>query len=144
MEKAEKFGYDLAEVEAYLRKLGSYNPLVFVKSAIEFFNYNSDIQELKNWLRFRCDFITEHVEDVRDVVKSANPKVEVGGAVFAPSLAPLVGQNYADLCKVLDFIQPMVYHRGDGIACVNYEMARLVEGCLKDERDQENAIESIC
>jgi len=144
MKKANELGYDLVKVKDYLKSFEIRNSWVLMKSAVDFFKEKLNVQELKDWMDFRCDSITDHIEDVGNTVKSTNPKVEVGTALFAPSLAPLVGQNYTDLCKILDFIQPMVYHRGDGIACVNFEIAKFVEERFRNATDHADAIKGIC
>jgi hypothetical protein len=73
------------------------------------------------------------VRVAKEVAKSVYPKAEVGAAVFAPSLAPLVGQSYVDLASILDFIQPMVYHKGGGLACINFELSQLIDEFSKGE-----------
>ena len=127
-EKARSFGYDLLPVKGWLK--GFRDPVSLVRASVNFPN-TSGSKELMSWIGFRCKSITEHVREVKNVAESVDQKAEVGAAVFAPCLAPLVGQSYADLCSILDFIQPMVYHRGDGIACVNFELDRLVEGFVE-------------
>ena len=129
-EKARSFGYDLLPVKEFLGS--SRDSVALIRASVNFPNV-SDSQELMEWMSFRCRSITEHVKDVKEVAESVDQKAEVGAAVFTPSLAPLVGQSYADLCSILDFIQPMIYHRGDGVACMNFELSRLVEGFVKGE-----------
>lgn len=53
--------------------------------------------------------------------------LKVWAAVFPPSLAWMVGQNYLVLSNYLDQIQVMLYHSGRGAACLNHELASLVK-----------------
>ena len=83
---------------------------------------------LQGWLELRAYSITRYVEEVRELLGG----VELGAAVFTPCLAWMVGQDYAQLGGLLDFIQPMVYHRGGGAACLNYELFCLVKGFVEE------------
>lgn len=51
--------------------------------------------------------------------------VRLWAAVFPPSLAWMVGQNYSVLRRYVDQIQVMLYHSGRGAACLNHELASL-------------------
>lgn len=53
--------------------------------------------------------------------------IKLWGAVFPPSLAWMVGQNYFILNRFLDQVQVMLYHSGRGAACLNHELASLVK-----------------
>jgi hypothetical protein len=101
------------------------------------------VKELEEWLLFRSQTITNYVLAIRNFVKNLGSEIEVGAALFTPSLARLVGQSYVELCRILDFIQPMLYHKGNGIACINYELSRLVSECFKDERKQASALKAV-
>ncbi|MFQ5710335.1 MAG: hypothetical protein ACE5GD_01005 [Candidatus Geothermarchaeales archaeon] len=130
VEKAKALGYDLPPIGEYLR--GLHDPVSILKASVDFPNVSNSM-ELMDWMSFRCMSIAEHVQDTKRLAGSIDQKAEVGAALFTPSLAPLVGQSYADLCSILDFIQPMVYHRGDGVACVNFELGRLVGGFVEGD-----------
>ncbi|RLI04608.1 hypothetical protein DRO26_04265 [Candidatus Bathyarchaeota archaeon] len=139
--KSKEFGLNLTHIKDHLKSFNLHNLPDFSKFLTGLLH--SNIQELKDWLTFRCKSITEYVLDVKSMVKEVDSKVEVGAALFTPSLALLVGQNYGELCRILDFIQPMVYHRGDGLACINYELGRFVEECFKNEEEQIEALKIL-
>ncbi len=120
-EKGKNFGVDLAKVKDFLKK--SRNPVDFIYASC----HRDGHKQLSEWIDIRCKSITEDVRSIKEFVKDIEPKVEVGAAIFAPSLAPLVGQNYLELGSILDFIHPMIYHKGEGLACINFELAKLIE-----------------
>ena len=64
---------------------------------------------------------------MRNVLESVDPKLELGAYLFPPSLSRLVGQDYERLLPYLDLLQPMLYRLGEGVACLNYELAALAE-----------------
>lgn len=101
--------------------------------------------ELRGWTSFRCRSISDHVEALVETAREVDPSASVGAAVFAPGLSLLVGQDYRRLCRSLDFVQPMVYERGDGIACINFEIARLVEELFQglEERSLKGIYEAL-
>lgn len=88
------------------------------------------------WLEFKAKCVEEHVESVRDLARSYG--AGIGAYVFTPSLAWLVGQCYPRLAELLDFVKPMVYRLGKGVACMNYELHELTR--LLAERFGLNAI----
>jgi hypothetical protein len=121
--QADRFGCDLLSVKKWLR--GFRDAQAFIKASLSFPDV-LDFQELAGWMDFRCRSITEFVRAAKEVAESVDQRAEVGATVFTPSLAPLVGQSYVDLASILDFLQPMIYHKGDGLACINFELGRLV------------------
>jgi len=132
--KAEELGYDMPTMESSLRDLlKSLKRLTppLLRSVV---GWNSPIDLLDpllrypgilEWFRFRADCICEHVADVRRAIRSANPRCEIGAYLFPPSLSHLVGQDYRRLAKLLDYVEPMIYRTGQGVACLNYEAARM-------------------
>ena len=89
---------------------------------------------LTAWLRFRTGCIIGHVHEVRRLVDDANKwrrqrsqaPFQLGAYLFAPSLAALVGQNYAALAGLLDVVSPMLYRTlTPGDACLTTEYAAL-------------------
>ncbi len=142
-EKAEDLGYDLPSIRKTLKTSGFQDLLALTKSYLGPLTASSRVKKLREWTNFRRQSINEHIVNVKKTVESLNPKMEVGAATFTPSLAPLVGQNYKDLGQVLDFVQPMVYHRGKGIACINYELARFVEESFSGEESQAGALKDL-
>ncbi|KPV61915.1 MAG: hypothetical protein AOA66_1587 [Candidatus Bathyarchaeota archaeon BA2] len=142
-EKAENLGYDLSFIKGRLKTLGFQDLLRLTSSYSDASSNLSADRRLQDWLEFRRQSINEHVGNVRNMAKVIDQRIEVGAAIFAPTLAPLVGQNYGDLGQILDFLQPMMYHKGDGIACINYELAKLVEGFFTDGKKQAEALKSL-
>jgi hypothetical protein len=63
---------------------------------------------------------------MRETIKGVNRDLVFGIYIFTPTLAPLVGQNYAALSEgVIDLFSPMIYRnfpRPDGPACINLEL----------------------
>lgn len=92
------------------------------------------------WLRFRTACIAEHVAEVRSAVDELNVRgieFQLGAYLFAPSLAPLVGQDYAALAPLLDVVSPMLYRTlGPGDACLTSEHAALAALNLVPSRPQ--------
>ena len=86
---------------------------------------------LLDWFKFREHSVMEFIVDVRNAIKSYSEKVGLGAYVFTPSLAFLVGQNYEELWRYLDYVKPMIYRIGRGVACLNFELARIAEDLLR-------------
>lgn len=139
VEKANTLGLDLTKIREYLSGSESFvDDVVNLLITEEKPSAYSGSEELQDWTLFRCGSIAEHIDSVLMKVRDVDPTAEVGAATFAPILAPLVGQDYRWLCGVLDLIQPMLYERGDGIACINYELARFVEDFFPESQHQWN------
>jgi len=142
-EKAENLEYDLPSIRKTLKTSSFQDLLALMKSYLGPLTASSRVKELREWANLRRQSINEHIVNVKKTVESLNPKMEVGAATFTPSLAPLVGQNYNDLGQILDFLQPMVYHRGEGIACINHELAKFVEDFFSEEESQARALKAL-
>lgn len=81
------------------------------------------------WLRFRRACTTEHLRSIGEIIHGAS--LRMGVYIFTPSLAPLVGQSYADLGEFVDVFAPMIYRnypKRPGIACLNWELTIIPEG----------------
>lgn len=79
----------------------------------------------RDWMRFRSEYIGKRMARFTSTVHNAN--MQSGAFVFAPSLAPLVGQTEEALAG-LDVVAPMLYRRyrqRPGIACLNAEYESL-------------------
>ena len=57
----------------------------------------------------------------------SGPQAGAGRVPLPPALSRLVGQDYERLLPYLDLLQPMLYRLGEGVACLNYELAALAE-----------------
>jgi len=80
------------------------------------------------WLSFRRRYVTEHFRAIAQIVHAAGK--QCGAYVFAPGLAPIVGQSYSDLAGIVDVVAPMLYRayrHAPGIAALNHELASLAE-----------------
>jgi len=79
--------------------------------------------EFEEFSTYRQRSITDFVQRCEGL--ATRVRVSLDAAVFSPSLAPLVGQDYAMLSESVDALQPMLYHKGRGPACINFELANL-------------------
>jgi len=132
--KSAELGYDMREMKASLKGLvksiGRLTPsrLQSVrgwKSPMDLLDLLIRFPGILEWLRFRADCVCEHVTDIRKAIRSINPSCKLGAYLFTPSLSYLVGQDYRRLGELLDYVEPMVYRTGDGVACLNHEVARM-------------------
>jgi hypothetical protein len=84
---------------------------------------------IAEWLRFREACVREHVGEVRaaiDAAKSPSAAFQLGAYLFFPSIAPLVGQDYAQLGALLDQVSPMLYRTlTPGDSCLTTEWGAL-------------------
>lgn len=81
-----------------------------------------------DWLSFRRQSITAHMQDVRRVLRQVNPTAALAMYIFSPSIAPWVGQDYQALQTHVDIFSPMIYRSlqaGEGPACLNKEVSRI-------------------
>jgi hypothetical protein len=133
--KAEELGYNMESMRACLKDFLINFEKMLCRG--EFTGLSQVISpELLQWLEFRAKSISKVVRDLKEHAKSIDPSLEFGAALFSPDLAFLVGQDYGMLSQIYDFIQPMLYHRGEGIACINYELASLAR-IWPQERQQQ-------
>ena len=132
--KAADFGYDMSQMETslhgILNSIKGLTPAVLSSmmkwaSPIDLLHLLMRFPGVLEWLRFRADCIAEHVGDVRKVVRSTNARCRLGAYLFTPSLSYLVGQDYIRLSRLLDYVEPMIYRTGNGVACLNFEVAKM-------------------
>lgn len=86
---------------------------------------SADAPLIADWFRFRGAVIREMMERFCAAVKGMNPRWQTGAFVFAPSLAPWVGQGRESL-GAPDLISPMLYRHyphAQGPACLGHEWA---------------------
>ncbi|MEM2050412.1 MAG: hypothetical protein QXZ11_04750, partial [Thermoproteota archaeon] len=137
--KADKYGYRFEEMKQSVKKM--LNAFYDFKQAWEvlqayrysqvgFLDLVKEGSGLLDWLGFREHSVEEFIVEVRNTIKSYSGKTRLGAYVFTPSLAFLVGQNYRKFWRHLDFVKPMVYRRGRGVACLNFELAKIAEDLL--------------
>ncbi len=98
-----------------------------------------------DWFRFRRLCVTEHFRDIHKILDGAG--LRMGVYIFTPSLAPLVGQSYADLSEFVDVFAPMIYRNypdRPGIACLNWELSLIPEELGLDGDPGEAAAMELC
>ncbi|OGO09796.1 MAG: hypothetical protein A3K46_00560 [Chloroflexi bacterium RBG_13_60_9] len=76
-------------------------------------------------MAFRCRSVTAIVRDAARMARARGWKV--GLDCFSPALAPLVGQNLAELSAGCDWIKGMTYLRAFGPAAIPYELLGLAD-----------------
>jgi len=132
--KSAQLGHDMREMEASLRGLvksiGRLTPSQLHsvggwRSPMDLFDLLIRFPGILGWLRFRADCVCEHVTDIRKAMRSVNPSCKLGAYLFTPSLSYLVGQDYRRLGELLDYVEPMIYRTGEGVACLNHEVAEM-------------------
>jgi hypothetical protein len=146
--KAGELGYDMRAMRTSLRGAlrsmkglapSRFNSIRGWHSPMDIFDLLLRFPGILDWLRFRADCICEHVADVREAIRSTNSRCKLGAYLFTPSLSYLVGQDYRRLARSLDYVEPMIYRRGDGVACLNFEVARMASDILGSGRDLDQA-----
>jgi hypothetical protein len=78
------------------------------------------------FVRFRCDSINGLVAIARDEVQRLSRMVALD--LFAPSLAPFVGQDYPMLSRYCAWAKPMTYRTALGPASLRLEIPALADG----------------
>lgn len=123
--KAKQLGYDLDRLREgvkafveYLYNLPRKDLMKFISSPRGPGDFLLDFYfrfpEVLEWLRFRCECITEVVRELRNVVKAASGgRGALGANTYEPLGANsyLVGQDYRSLSRYLDYFEPMVYYK---------------------------------
>ncbi|TVR55545.1 MAG: hypothetical protein EA426_15190 [Spirochaetaceae bacterium] len=96
------------------------------------------------WLRFRRTCVSEQFRAIAEIVHGAG--MQCGAYVFSPSIAPLVGQNYAELAGIMDVVSPMVYRiypKAPGIAALNHEVAAMIDALVPPDSESRPAVSAI-
>jgi hypothetical protein len=142
-EKADQLGYDFTRMKADSTALyrminespphGQWTPTDFSPSMMLHFLITHP--GILDWFRFREACTTDHLRDMRRTIKDINHDLVFAIYIFTPTLATLVGQNYAVLQDgIVDLFSPMIYRNfppPDGPACLNreiYDMAGWFHG----------------
>ncbi len=134
--KAEELGFSYEEMKNSVKDLlFNFYDIRKMKNDLDAYNYTPlgflDFAEktpsLVEWIRFRERSIMDYIKEIRNLILSKGTNVKLGAYIFTPSLAILVGQNYSEIWKYLDFIKPMIYRIGMGVACLNYEFSVIAE-----------------
>jgi len=107
---------------------GSSRGAAWLETPIGAVEWLTDHPGVLDWLRFRRACITEHFRAISAIIHAAG--LRMGVYIFTPSLAPLVGQSYADLGEFVDVFAPMIYRnypKRRGEACLNWELTIIPE-----------------
>ena len=124
--KAREFGYNLEKIKYGSKRLfKDISIFLNLKSPLDMVNVLREYTSITDWINIRSLVISEYVKEAQKRVKSIDTKIEFGITVFSPSLSIFVGQDYPKLTNPIDFMQPMIHHRGNGIACINFEIVKL-------------------
>ena len=121
MRRMEAAGFDAERIRAAVR--------IFQRAAAGIGEGRVDADALADWIRWKQQTITAHFRSLRDTVKRVSPDLRFGAYLFAPSLAPLVGQDCKALDGIADDLSPMLYRywpHPEGEACLDRELCGLI------------------
>lgn len=90
----------------------------------------------------RCSEITEASKTLVNYFHSHNLKV--GLDLFAPHLAPYMGQDSPSLGKDADFIKPMMYYRTNAPAGIFFEEKRIQNILGHSVSSKNDGLENLC
>lgn len=128
MKKAAAVGLDLEQVRAVLNGApaaqSAATPVATPQGARWLEHLIADQPLLQRFIRFRADSISALVATVTKAMRRMGRKVSLD--VFTPMLAPLVGQDCAELAPGADWIKPMIYRFGKGPANLRSELPTLL------------------
>lgn len=141
---ARDHALDLGEVRKELKCLFTDVDkfLCGIGSPIDMMQFLVNHRTVLDWIIFKCKSIEAHIQTVKQQMNKVGMGLDLGVALFTPSLAPLVGQNYQQLADHVDLIQPMVYHRGNGPACINHELVSLAL-TLPSNHEKQEVLEAL-
>lgn len=110
-------GVDLERVKAVWEEKGDRFFSVSSYSPEEGFRFEDSLAAA--FFKAKGHIVSNSVAAIADSLR--NRGLEVGLDLFAPFLAPFVGQDYAILTRHADFIKPMLYRRTFAPAGMPYE-----------------------
>lgn len=116
MKKMDKLGLDAKSIRASVARLSATRKL-----------FDRDRENLTAWMNFRASCVRDTLDRFTESVHALRSDLLAGAFVFAPSLAPFVGQT-PEACRSLDVVAPMLYRaypHADGPACLGHEWAGL-------------------
>lgn len=102
------------------------------------------IKRLVGFYQMRESLVESIVAQYSSQARSQD--LSVGLDLFAPSLAPLVSQNYRELSKYADWIKPMLYCKTFGPAGLPAEVLALADiiGAMTPHLNRNSVLEGIC
>jgi len=83
------------------------------------------VEALLDLIRLRQYVVGDLLRELREQCKDMG--VELRATIFPPGLAWLVGQNYQTIVKYVNEVHIMLYHKCTGAACLNHELASLMQ-----------------
>lgn len=95
--------------------------------------FTFDDPEMEKLLRLKCDRIESVVHAL--CIGFRDRGLKIGMDLFAPFLAPLLGQDYAHLGAMADFIKPMLYRHTYTPAGFAFEIDAIARALSKDAPD---------
>lgn len=95
-----------------------------------------------SYILFKQTIIENFAAQIHKLAENLN--IKLWAATFPPSLAWMVGQNYSALSKYIDEFHIMLYHKCNGAACLNKEIASLINLLQKTiNKDRKTIIISL-
>ena len=116
-------GVDIQIVKAEYESKGDAFFSVKGYSIADGFVFENPVAE--SFFKAKCNVVSNSVAAVADSLH--NRGLEVGMDLFAPFLAPFVGQDYAILASHADFMKPMFYRACKAPAGMGYEYDQLLK-----------------
>ena len=114
-------GVDIQSVKAKYEALGDAFFSVNSYTPAEGFSFKDPVAAA--FFKAKGHIVSTSVAAIADSLRSRG--LEVGMDLYAPFLAPFVGQDYAILSNHADFIKPMLYRQTFAPAGMGYEYALL-------------------
>jgi len=136
----ERMKGDVAALREAVRGAGAPGGVAWLGSPVGAAEWLVRRPGVLDWLRFRRLCVSEHFRAVSDAIHGGGKRM--GVYIFTPSLAPFVGQCYADLKEFVDVFAPMIYRNyagRPGIACLNWELGIPIEEVAKERPEAEAA-----
>ncbi|MFX0195143.1 MAG: hypothetical protein ACFFCW_03385 [Candidatus Hodarchaeota archaeon] len=141
---AKEQGFDLKEIRKELKRIFKNVDKFFIgiSAPINALQFLVNHRAVLDWFIFKCKSIETHLKVVRQKMHDVGMELNLGVDLFTPSLAPLVGQDYQQITTHVDLIQPMIYHKGRGPACINYELANMAL-TLPSNREKQEVLKAL-
>ena len=139
--RAGDLGYDFAGMKAaagsFAKRLAKLDRGHLVSACrgglgpLDFVQILDTDSGLLDWLRFRCDLITEGIAGSRDAVRSAaGDDFIFGSDTYPASLSLLVGHDHTRWAECSDFASPLVSHVLQFVSLGLIEYARILRESL--------------
>ena len=117
VERYAKEGVDIHEVKSLYHTKGDAFFAISSYTSIEGFKFENKV--VTAFFRAKGHIVSASVVAIADSLRSRG--LEIGMDLYAPFMAPFVGQDYAILTKHADFIKPMLYRQTYAPAGMGFE-----------------------